>query len=253
MAELSLNNIYIETGNKALVAEASLRLNPGDLIALIGPNGAGKTSLIRGGLGLEPLSAGAATLDGQNTQTMQAADRARLVAYLPQIRPLAWPNQVRDVVALGRFTHGARLGKLAPQDAQAVDAAMAQCDIAHLAERRADTLSGGESARMHCARAFAAGAPLLIADEPVAALDPRHQLQVMGLIARYVASGGGALVVLHDIALAARYATQLVWMKAGRIVAAGPPDETLTQARMADVFGVDARVTGRDITLLEPL
>lgn len=253
MAELSLKNISIETGHKTLVADASLQLNPGDLIALIGPNGAGKTSLIRGALGLEKLSAGSAAIDGQNTQSMSAASRARMVAYLPQIRPLAWPNQVRDVVALGRFTHGARLGNLTANDAQAVDGAMAQCDIAHLANRRADTLSGGESARMHCARAFAAGAPLLVADEPVAALDPRHQLQVMGLIARYVANGGGAMVVLHDIALAARYATQLIWMKEGRIAAAGTPEDTLTQARMADVFGVDARVTDGMVTLMEPL
>lgn len=253
MVDLVLTNIAVTAGDTALVKGASLTLQPGQLIALIGPNGAGKTSLIRGGIGLEPLAAGQAALDGQNTHAMPAAARALKLAYLPQIRPLAWPNQVRDVVALGRFTHGARLGNLAPEHSTAVDAAMAQCDIAHLAERRADTLSGGESARMHCARAFAANAPLLIADEPVAALDPRHQLQVMDLIARYVENGGGALVVLHDINLAARYATDLAWMHTGCIVAYGTPEQTLTQQRMADVFGVSADIEGRRITLKDAL
>lgn len=253
MVELCWSEVSIHANGQSLVSDASLRLKPGELIALIGPNGAGKSSLIRGGLGLQPLSRGKATLDGDSTDTLSPATRAHKVAYLPQIRPLAWPNTVRDIVALGRFTHGVRIGNLAPEDAQAVDAALAQCDISHLADRRADTLSGGESARMHCARAFAAGAPLLIADEPVAALDPRHQLQVMSLITQYVSSGGGALVVLHDIALAAQHATRLVWMKAGKIVSDGAPEDTLTQGRMADVFGVDARVNGREVTLIRPL
>lgn len=251
MAELVWDNVSINAGSAALVSGASLILKPGMLIALIGPNGAGKTSLIRGGLGLNKLASGTALLDGDSAHRLAAALRAKKVAYLPQIRPLAWPNQVRDVVALGRFTHGARMGNLAAEDASAVDEAMAKCDLTHLASRKADTLSGGESARMHCARAFAAGAPLLIADEPVAALDPRHQLQVMDLISRYVAGGGGALVVLHDINLAARYASHLAWMKAGEIIANGPPEETLTAERMADVFGVRASVDGRRVELLE--
>lgn len=251
MAELIWDTVSVKVGGAALVTGASLTLKSGRLIALIGPNGAGKTSLIRGGLGLTKLASGTALLDGDSAHTLAANVRAKKVAYLPQIRPLAWPNQVRDVVALGRFTHGARMGNLAPVDANAVDEAMAKCDITHLASRKADTLSGGESARMHCARAFAAGAPLLIADEPVAALDPRHQLQVMDLISRYVAGGGGALVVLHDINLAARYASHLVWMRAGEIIANGPPEETLTAQRMADVFGVRANVDGRRVDLLE--
>lgn len=253
MVKLLWQNVSVTVGGAPLVSNASLTLKPGILTALIGPNGAGKTSLIRAGLGLCKLSSGSALLDGDSAHTLPASTRAKKVAYLPQIRPLAWPNQVRDVVALGRYTHGARMGRLAGEDAGAVDDAMAQCDITHLAARRADTLSGGESARMHCARAFAAGAPLLIADEPVAALDPRHQLQVMDLISRYVESGGGALVVLHDINLAARYATHLVWMKTGQITADGTPEETLTAQRMADVFGVRAQVEGRRVELLDTL
>ena len=125
-----------------------------------------------------------------------------------------------------------------------MDAAIAQCDLAALAERDTDTLSGGELARVHCARAFASETPLLIADEPVAALDPRHQFRVMDIVRQFVAKGGGALVVLHDIALAARYASRMVWMQEGRIIADGPPEETLTEQRLAEVYGVRARVDG---------
>jgi iron complex transport system ATP-binding protein len=171
-------------------------------------------------------------------------ERARTVAYLPQQRPLAWPNAVRDVVALGRFAYGAAPGRLSREDAEAVDRAVALCDLSAFVSRAADTLSGGELARMHCARAFAAETPLLIADEPVAALDPRHQFRIMDIIRSYVERGGGALVVLHDMSLAARYATRLIWMKDGRIVANGTPAETLTPERLADIYGVQARIDG---------
>ncbi|MEO0411326.1 MAG: ABC transporter ATP-binding protein [Pseudomonadota bacterium] len=253
MPSLQLRDISVSIGDAPLVKHASLTLEPGDLIALLGPNGAGKTSLLRGALGLAPLSSGTAALGGQDTAAMNARERARMIAYLPQIRPLAWPNKVHDVVALGRFAYGTSISKLPDADANIVADAMEKCDIAHLATRRADTLSGGESARMHCARALAAATPLLIADEPVAALDPRHQLQVMQLFAAYVAGGGGALVVLHDINLAARFATRLVWMKDGAVVADGPPADTLTPKRMASVYGVKAQVDERGVHVTEPL
>lgn len=253
MPKLDLRAVSVSIGGAPLVKQATLTLEPGELIILLGPNGAGKTSLLRGALGLAVPSSGTATLGGEDTAAMSAQARAQNVAYLPQIRPLAWPNKVHDVVALGRFAYGTRLSKLPAADAKIVADAMAQCDIAHLAARRADTLSGGESARMHCARALAATTPLLIADEPVASLDPRHQLQVMQLFAAYVAGGGGALIVLHDINLAARFATRLVWMKDGAIVADGAPSQTLTQERMASIYGVKAKVDERGVTVTDPL
>jgi iron complex transport system ATP-binding protein len=117
------------------------------------------------------------------------------------------------------------------------------CDLLQLRGRSVDTLSGGELARVHLARALAAEAPFVVADEPVASLDPRHQLRVLDLLSNFVASGGGALVVLHDLALAARYATRLVWMAEGRIVDEGP----VTSERIARVYGVAARVAGDDV------
>jgi iron complex transport system ATP-binding protein len=249
MAELLTQNLSVKAASTFLVREANLSLIPGELVALLGPNGAGKTSLLRAALGLEKRSEGLATLDGTDSEKLSPMQRARRVAYLPQQRPLAWPNTVRDVVSLGRFAYGAAPGKLGTADAEAVDRAIEHCGLTDLSSRNTDTLSGGELARVHCARAFAADAPLLVADEPVAALDPHHQFSTMDIVRQFVDDGGGALVVLHDIALAARYATRMVWMKDSRIVADGPPEETLTPERLADVYSVRARVDGRTVEI----
>ena len=233
----------------ARVREVSVSVAPGQLTALLGPNGAGKTSLLRALLGLERCSGGTAHLNGAPVSRLHPTQRARQVAYLPQTRPLAWPNSVRDVVALGRFAWGGAMTGLSATDQNAVTQALNDCSLNHLADRRADTLSGGELARVHIARALAAQTPLLLADEPVAALDPQHQLRVMALIRRFVDRGGGALVVLHDIALAARHADQLIWMKDGALVAAGPPMQTLTPAMLTEVYGINASVNGWNIQI----
>ncbi|MEM6586401.1 MAG: ABC transporter ATP-binding protein [Pseudomonadota bacterium] len=253
MTELVATDLTLKAKDAVLVEAASWSLKPGEFVALLGPNGAGKTSLLRASLGLETPTSGSARLGGDDTNDLIPATRARRLAYLPQIRPLAWPNTVRDVVALGRFAHGAALGRLGTKDAEAVDRAIIACDLTALADRNADTLSGGELARMHCARAFAAEAPLLIADEPTAALDPRHQFRILDLIAEYVAKGGGALVVLHDIQMAARYASRLIWMKDGRIIADGTPSETLTAERLETVYAVRARLDGLTVNMDGPL
>ncbi len=238
----------VEAGGATLVAGADLTVSPGELVVLLGPNGAGKTSLLRAAIGLTPAT-GSATLNGNATASMPPAARARALSYLPQMRSLAWPARVCDVVALGRFAHGVTLGRLSPRDAEAVDAALARCDLTALADRATDTLSGGELARVHLARALAAEAPLIVADEPVAALDPRHQHRVMGLLRDFVRGGGGALAVLHDLALAAAYADRLVWMKDGRVVAEGPVRETMTVERIAQVYGVRARIIDGDVLI----
>lgn len=242
MTELRANNISVVVDDVPLLEQASFTLRPGELVALLGPNGAGKTTLLRGVLGLTRLAAGSATLDAVDVTRLSPMERARKMSYLPQRRPLAWPNIVRDVVALGRFSHGAALGRLGPVDAQAVDEAIESCDLTPFADRSTDSLSGGELARVHFARSIAARAPLLIADEPVAELDPRHQLKIAELIRHFVNDGGGALVVLHEVALAARFADRLIWMSNGRIVADGSPKETLTEQRMREVYGVQAHV-----------
>ncbi|MEL7186013.1 MAG: ABC transporter ATP-binding protein [Pseudomonadota bacterium] len=247
MTELVANKLRVVVDDAMLLDDASLTVRAGEVVAILGPNGAGKTTLLRALLGLVATESGSSQLDGSDVTSFKADERARQIAYLPQRRPLAWPNRVRDVIALGRFAHGAALGRLGEKDQAAVERAITACDLESLAERSADSLSGGELARVHFARAFATEAPLLIADEPVAALDPRHQLRVANLIRQFVDNGGGTLVVLHEVSMAARIADRLVWMKEGRIVADGTPQETLTADRIADVYGIDVQVSHDDI------
>ncbi len=249
MTEFVASSLSLKAGDDVLVDAASFKLNAGELVALLGPNGAGKTSLVRMAVGLERAASGHARIGGWNVSEIPVLERAKRIAYLPQTRPLAWPRRVRDVVALGRFSHGAALGRLKGVDAEAVDKALTACDLMQLADRRTDTLSGGELARVHCARAFAVEAPFLFADEPVAALDPRHQFRILDLIKSFVGQGGGALVILHDVGLAARYASRLLWMKKGRILADGPPSETLKKDRIESIYGVRARVDGLSVEM----
>ncbi|MEM9387046.1 MAG: ABC transporter ATP-binding protein [Pseudomonadota bacterium] len=241
-SSLSIDNLSVTLDGRSLLRDISLRLGSGELVVLIGPNGAGKTTLLRCAIGLTTPNAGSVLIDGQEPRHLSATARARLLSYLPQTRVMTWPLLVEDTVALGRFAYGAAPGRLNQQDAAAIARALHACDLTRFAQRATNTLSGGELARVHCARVFAAETPWLIADEPVAALDPLHQFQVMALLRKYVERGGGALVVLHDIALAARFADRLLWLHDGQLIADGSPRETLTAQRLRTVFGMEASV-----------
>lgn len=241
LPDLTASGVSVALDGRTIVDRASLRVGSGELVALLGANGAGKTTLLRGVLGLLPRAGGSVLMGDCDPARLSSSERARRIAYLPQIRPLAWPIRVRDLVALGRFAHGAALGPRSPLD-DAVEHALTVCDLARFATRAATTLSGGELARVHVARAIAAEAPFLMADEPTAALDPLHQHQVMGLLRASADAGHGVLVVTHDIGLAAQFADRLAWMAAGRIVADGTPEATLTADRVTQVYGVRAAV-----------
>lgn len=237
---LLAKNITVQRDGHRLVSDLSITLKPGTLTIIIGPNGAGKSMTLRAMVGLEPIESGAVTLNGQSVHQMKAPDRARHVAYLPQSRPLAWPQRVYDLVALGRFAYGTNSARLSDADESAVDKAIRACHLTDLQKRSADTLSGGELARVHMARALASEAPYLVADEPIASLDPYHQLQILDVLKSYCTAGGTALIVVHDMALAARYADQLICLKGGHMLASGQSETILTPPLIADLFNVSA-------------
>lgn len=245
MVELVVSGLSVAAGAARLVESASLRLAGGELIAVIGENGAGKSSLLSGIIGYQPLASGDVAVDGRPTTAMSASERARIIGWLPQNVPLAWPIRVRDAVALGRFGHGGLPGRLTSADSAIVEQALADCDLLALAERSTATLSGGELARVHLARCVATRAPLLLADEPVAALDPRHQIAVMDMLRAMARGGAGVLIVLHDLALAARFADRIIAMKQGRIVADGPVADVMTPDLLKQLFGVAFAVDAR--------
>ncbi len=232
---LTARAVAARLGGRQVLAGVDLTLSPGSLTAIIGPNGAGKTTLVRVMAGLVTPEAGTVLFGERPLSALSARERARAVAYLPQGGTVAWPLPAADVVALGRVPHGGGPGT-GPID-PAVARAMRATDSEAFAGRAVTTLSGGERARVLLARALAVEAPVLICDEPVAALDPRHQLAVMGVLAAEARKGRAVAVVMHDLALAARYADRVAILAEGRLAAAGTPREVLTPAMLAAVFG----------------
>lgn len=237
---LELGDLSVVLGDRPVVDRVTLSLPRGTFCALVGPNGAGKTSLLRALAGLVRTT-GAARLGERDLLRMGAPDRAKVVGYLPQGHEVHWPLPARDIVALGRIPHGAAdPSRLRPEDAAAVDEAMRLTATAYLADRSVTTLSGGERARVALARVFAVRAAVILADEPTAALDPRHQLGVMRSLRDAARAGALVVAVTHDLGLAARHADRVVVMMAGRVEADGPPAEALSAAVLARVFGIEA-------------
>lgn len=240
MTLLSLENLTVRRGECPVVDRASFDIAEGECVGLIGPNGAGKTSLLRGALGLLPFE-GASSL-----AALPPRQRAAQAAWLPQTRDIAWPMSVERIVALGRLPYLARGARLGAGDQAAVDAALARMGLQNFRTRTATELSGGEQARVLIARTLAQDTPLLMADEPIAGLDPAAQIATLQVFQTLAQEGRAVLTSLHDLSLAARYCTRLIMIGAGRIVADGPPREVLTPDRLADTFRLRAKVLDTD-------
>jgi iron complex transport system ATP-binding protein len=254
-ALLSFNDLTVSLGGRAIVKSASAHFAGPGLVALVGPNGAGKTTLVKALVGVLP-SVGALEIDGRPAAALNAHERARRIGYLPQGHPVHWPIPARDIVALGRYVHGARdPSRLTARDSAAVEAAMAATGALSFADRRVTELSGGERARVALARVLASETPIILADEPIAALDPRYQLAVMDLLKDLARSGRLVVLVMHDLKLAWRFADRVIAIHEGRIVADGRPEDALAPPLLERVFGVRAAVidyAGRSLlTMLE--
>jgi iron complex transport system ATP-binding protein len=239
-AFLTAQSLDVTLAGRLVLKDISLALSPGHLVALVGPNGAGKTTLLRALAGLVP-SNGVIEVDGAALSSLSLRERARRFAYLPQGHIVHWPLPARDIVALGRYPHGATdPARLTPRDRDAVLRAMQLTDVVEFGDRRVTELSGGERSRVALARVFAVEAPVILADEPTSSLDPRHQIDVMKTLRRAADKGALVIVVTHDLGLAARFADTLLVLSEGRLVSQGAAAEALSEQVMADVFRISA-------------
>ncbi|BCI67660.1 hemin import ATP-binding protein HmuV [Acetobacter aceti] len=232
---LRVDHATLSYGNTVVLRDVSLSVRAGEVLGLIGPNGAGKSSLLRVLAGLQPPDEGSVQMEGANLADKAALWRAHRIAFLPQEAETLPPMAVRELVSLGRIPFGKGQSD---EDRLAVEEALQQTRTLEFAHRAVTALSGGERARVLLSRALAVRAPVLLADEPIAALDPAHALSVMNLFRDLSRKGAAIVVVLHDLALASRFCDRVALLKDGAPVSMGLPEDVLTDDMVSHVYGV---------------
>lgn len=238
MVTLSIEALRVDLGGRTILHGIDATMESGELLGIIGPNGAGKSTLARAVAGLLRSSSGRVTLDGDNVRAFPPSDLGRRIAYLPQGQTVHWPLTVERLVALGRLPHLAPFSTMDAEDRNTIGRALERADMIDLRDRVVTELSGGERARALIARALAVEAPVLIADEPLAALDPGHQLELMELMRGEAGRGTLVVLILHDLGMAARFCDRLLLIDGGRIVADGAPATVLTRDHLERCYGI---------------
>ncbi|MBS9721405.1 ABC transporter ATP-binding protein [Tianweitania sp. BSSL-BM11] len=236
---IAAKDISWSVGRKPVLDRVSLMAEPGKVLGLLGPNGSGKTSLLRILAGLRQAHKGQVSIDGQNIRSVGRRTLAQRIAFVEQHAATNVDLRVIDVVKLGRFPHRSPFSNWSAADEEAVGEALERCDMADRSDQRWQSLSGGERQRVHIARALAQTPKELILDEPTNHLDVNHQLSLLELVSSLSIT---CIVSLHDLNHAAMFCDRLVVLESGRIVAAGTPEDVLTQSLLKDVFAVDARI-----------
>lgn len=230
--------LRVVRGGTEVVKGVSVAVAAGEVLGLVGPNGSGKTTLLATLAGLIPRRGGTVTLAGTDLDRLDARERGRRIGYLEQDPTAHWPVAVERVAMLGRAPHRAAFHGETAADHAIVARALERCDAAAFAHRAVTTLSGGERARAMLARVLAGEPQVLLADEPVAGLDPYHQLHVMELVRSLAGEGMAVVVVLHDLALAVRFCDRLCLLDDGRVAATGAPEAVIGGGVAERVFAV---------------
>ena len=236
---LKASDITVRYDVIPVLAGVSLDLATGKVVVLLGANGAGKTTLLRSLNGTHPVSVGLIELGGRSLNNLSRREIARSISVVAQENETRFPVTVLEFVLSGRFVHGGAFGWESESDVDSARNALAECDLGEYETRLMNQLSGGERQRVVLARALATNARILLLDEPTANLDLAHQAMMFRLVReRCRTSGYSAVVITHDLNLAAEFADEIVMLKDGRIAAKGTPAEVLTTENVEEVFGV---------------
>ncbi|MFJ3176584.1 ABC transporter ATP-binding protein [Streptomyces roseus] len=242
---LTAQNVTLGYEQRVIAENLSVEIPDHSFTVIVGPNACGKSTLLRALARMLKPSAGQVLLDGQAIGSMPAKKVARTLGLLPQSSIAPDGITVADLVSRGRYPHQGLLRQWSPQDERIVRESMASTGVAELADRSVDELSGGQRQRVWIAMALAQQTPLLLLDEPTTYLDIQHQIDVLDLCAELHEEQCRTLVaVLHDLNHAARYATHLIAMRGGQVVAQGPPAEVVTAELVEEVFGLRCQIIG---------
>lgn len=249
---LSCQQLTVKLSGRDVLQNIDLSIGTGELIGLIGPNGAGKSTLLKTLMGLQPCQQGQVYWQQQLLTSVTAKQRAKQLAYLPQQDTAHWALTVEHLVGLGRSPWHKPLSLWSDADRRAIEQALTDCDLLPMRKRPITELSGGEVRRALLARVFAGQPQCILADEPINALDPYHQLHVMELLQAHCQRGGTAVAALHDLSMAARFCQRLILLDHGQVVADGTPATVLQPQRLAQVYGVEVSMhcDGQGVSVL---
>lgn len=253
MATLSALDISVARHGRQLLHAVTMHVQAGEVVGLIGPNGAGKSTLLSVMAGLDKPQRGDVYLSGKRLASIDRGERAQALGYLEQQATVHWPMSVESIVSLGRMPHMSAWQSMQEDDKAAVNRALLATDCEDFRKQSVLTLSGGELTRVMLARALAAEPTLLLADEPVAALDVGHQLQIMEYLREFAVDQRAVVVVLHDLSLAARYCDQIYLLHEGRLQAQGTPADVLTEDMLRDVYGVEVTIGCDQVPWIVPV
>jgi iron complex transport system ATP-binding protein len=242
MSVLETRQAVVRRGGRTILGPASIELGSGEMTALIGPNGSGKSTLLRLFAGLWRPDEGEALLDGKKIHSRPRKEIARRIAFVPQDTQIDFAFTVSEILAMGRYAHRGRFTPQGQADHAAINSAATHCDITHLLDRAINTLSGGERQRVLIARSLVAEPEFILLDEPTANLDVQHALDVLELCQALSRKGKTIIVATHDFNLVTRYASRLVLLQAGKLIAQGDQETVLNPEAIQEVFQVDAEV-----------
>lgn len=239
---IEVKNLSLTINNNRILSDISLSFGKGEIVGLIGPNGAGKTTLLKILANIQKDFQGEYQLNGKPVNNYSARELARSFGYLAQDATAHWPLKVRKLIELGRLPFQGMASNLTREDIAAVEFAGKQTEVGHLLDRITTNLSGGERTRVFLARMFAANPGIIFADEPIAALDPYHQLHIMEILRDHARHGGTVIIVLHDLNMASRFCDRLVLLDKGRVAGTGNVEDLLKNSLLEDIYKIRLKV-----------